>query len=390
MQIADRVDFESLADYQEEICISIYMPTVQVGPETQENPIRLKNLLAEASERLRSADYGLAENKIDALLEPAKLLVDDHEFWAHQGQGLAIFLADDDYRTFKLPTAVSERVVINERYNLRPLLPLLSGNQTFYLLALSQGDLRVFKGDRYEIAEITPDEMPDSLSDALKWDDPEMHLDWHTKTQTPGSEAAPVRDAIFHGGGVEEQEKERILQYFHQVDRGMQQLLGDSEAPLLLAGVDYLPPIYREANEYPHLLEQGIEGSPKVQSAKELHEQAVATLRPVLDQEREEALADFQRLVGSDQTSTDLSEIVTAAHYGRVKVLFAAKDAQQRGSFDRQTGKVHLNGNESDGLASNDLIYLAALQTYLNSGKVYVTESDTVPGENDMAAILRY
>jgi len=170
----------------------------------------------------------------------------------------------------------------------------------------------------------------------------------------------------------------------------MQRFLGDAEAPLLLAGVDYLLPLYHEANGYPHLLEGGIEGSPKVKSPRELHQEAIAKLKPTLEQEQQEALADFQRLVGTGQVSTELSEIVPAAHYGRVDVLFAAEDAKQVGSFDQQTGEVRQNGSSANGTAADDLIYLAALQTYLNSGRVYVTAPETVPGQNDMAAILRY
>ena len=33
-------------------CVSIYMPTVRAGAETQQNPIRLKNLLRRVQERL--------------------------------------------------------------------------------------------------------------------------------------------------------------------------------------------------------------------------------------------------------------------------------------------------------------------------------------------------
>jgi len=186
MQIADRVDFEALAQFEDEVCVSIYLPTVQAGSETQENPIRLKNLLTEATKRLADARHDLPEAQIERLLEPARALVDDMEFWAHQSEGLAIFLASGDFQSYKLPLDVPKQVVVDEHYYLKPLLPLLSGDQTFYLLALSQGELRVFKGDRYGLVEVTPDDMPDSLSDALKWDDPEMHLDWHTKTDTPG------------------------------------------------------------------------------------------------------------------------------------------------------------------------------------------------------------
>ena len=49
-----------------------------------------------------------------------------------------------------------------------------------------------------------------------------------------------------------------------------------SHAPLVLAGVDYLFPIYREANTYPHLLDKGITGSPEELTIKDLHRQSLS------------------------------------------------------------------------------------------------------------------
>ena len=42
-------------------------------------------------------------------------------------------------------------------------------------------------------------------------------------------------------------------------------------APLVLAGVEFLHPIFREATTYQHLLEQGLTGNPEGKSAQQLH-----------------------------------------------------------------------------------------------------------------------
>lgn len=85
--------------------------------------------------------------------------------------------------------------------------------------------------------------MPESLADILRRDDAEKQLQFHTGTSGGGGGGRP---AIFHSHGSEEDLKEDILRYFRQIDRGVEELLKGQRAPLVLAGVDYLLPIYRE------------------------------------------------------------------------------------------------------------------------------------------------
>jgi hypothetical protein len=65
-----------------------------------------------------------------------------------------------------------------------------------------------------------------------------------------------------------------LLAFFRQVDGGMPDLLGEERAPLILAAVDHLYPVYRQANSYSELLDEWIPGNPEVLSAEELHRRA--------------------------------------------------------------------------------------------------------------------
>ena len=42
------------------------------------------------------------------------------------------------------------------------------------------------------------------------------------------------------------------------------------------------------------------------------------------------------------------------------------------------------------GATSEDLLNIAAIQTFLNSGTVYAVEPDAVPGQGPVAAVFRY
>lgn len=77
---------------------------------------------------------------------------------------------------------------------------------------------------------------------------------------------------MFHGHAVDaEENKDEIVQYFREVDRNLRKILHDETAPLVLAGVDFLLPLYKNAAAYTHLLDDGIFGNPEDRRAEDLH-----------------------------------------------------------------------------------------------------------------------
>ena len=404
MDILSRDDLKRLSEERAGWHVSIFMPTHRAGPETQQDPIRLKNLLDEAGERLTASDRGrdgLRAPAARALLEPASRLIEDGLFWQRQSDGLAIFVSSEiarmDRYYYRLPFDFEEMVVVADRFHIKPLLPLLSGDGRFYVLALSQQEIRLLQGTRYTVGEVDLEKAPTSLAEALRFDDPERRLQFHTASGPSGGKGE--RPAMFYGQGAPSQDKKGdILRYFQKLDTGVQELLAgeqgpskqgpSKQGPLVLAGVDYLLPLYREASTYPHLIEEGIEGHPDDLSAKELHRQAWAIVQPRFLEERQVAAERFRQLADTNSASDTLAEIVPAAYYGRVQTLFVALDVQQWGAFDPATNEVRLH--QAPEVGDQDLLDLAAVHTFLNGGSVYAVAAEQVPSGGSLAALFRY
>jgi hypothetical protein len=168
----------------------------------------------------------------------------------------------------------------------------------------------------------------------------------------------------------------------------VQDLLAGEQAPLVLAGVDYLLPIYQEANGYAFLVDEGVVGNPDDLSAKELHRQAWAIVQPRFAEERKEAISLFRQLAETDRASDELEKVVPAAHHGRIDTLFVTLGHQQWGTFDPATNEVHMHQDHKAG--DNDLLDTAAVQTLLNGGTVYAVQREQMPAETSLAAVLRY
>jgi hypothetical protein len=276
-----------------------------------------------------------------------------------------------------------ELVVVAHRFHLKPLIPLFTDNSGFYVLALSQNQIRLLQGNRYGAWERELDHIPTSLAEALRYDDPERQLQVRGKA-SPGAGG----NAVFFAHGGIECCKDDIRRYFHQIDRGLQELLRPDRIPLLLAGVDYLLPIYREVNSYPHLLPEGIIGNPETLSSGELQTRAWEMVQPYFRKAGEEMISQYNRLAGTGRTSRDIKEILPAAAQGRVEKLMVASDAQVWGTFSPANQTVELHGKPAD--VSEDLVDLAAIQTLLNGGMIYTIEPEAVPDGAPLIALLRY
>jgi hypothetical protein len=156
----------------------------------------------------------------------------------------------------------------------------------------------------------------------------------------------------------------------------------------VLAGVEYLFPLYEQANTYPHLLDEGIAGNPEELTPEELHARAWPLVQPTFMEAQEEAAARYSQLVGTGQATADVREAVLAAHRGRIDVLFVALGIQVWGKFDPSTVTIHMHEDAQPG--DEDLLDLAAIQTILKGGTVYAVEPGQVPDDAPLAAVFRY
>ncbi len=383
MRIFTRDELRFLTESSQGPCVSIYMPTHRVPTENQQDRTRLKNLIRQAQEALQA--YGLRPTETESLLEPATRLLGAIPFWKDKADGLALFLAPGMFRHYQLPTSFESLVVVAHRFHVKPLLALLGGNE-FFVLALSQNAVKLFEGSRFGLSVIKePEGVPKNLADALKYDELEKQLQFQTGTGVVGGKGE--RAAMFHGQDLADN-KERIQRYFRQIDQGLRDLLREAQAPLVLAGVEYLLPIYKEINTYQHLLSGGITGNPEGVSLEDLHRQAWAQVEPYFKREQEEAAARYRQLAGTGKTSQDSKEIVPGAYHGRVEVLFVAVGRQQWGDYDPGADRVDLHPEARTG--SFDLLDLAATQTLLHGGAVYAVEPSEVPDKALLAAVFRY
>ena len=337
--------------------LSVLMPVDRTDQQSRESSTRLKSLLGEAQRQLSAA--GLDSNAIDARLEPFTALINDGPFWRNQGDGLALFSADDVHFVFRVGVPLDELVHVGEQFALRPLATALAESSKFYILALSRAKVRLFDATRDSVTELDlGDTVPASMDDLVSADEHQRQL----QSRSVGGDRA-----MFHGHGAgDEADSVFVDKFLKAVGQGVGDLLGKARSrPMILAAVAEAHPAFKQFCTYPALQDAMVKGNPDDRSPKELHAAAWDAILPTFKAQDDAVFDRFSAKLGTGLSATQSDKIRDAAVEGRVDTLFINPGVTQN----------------ADGV--NEAI-LATLQS---SGKLIIMSDGSV---DNVAALFRY
>lgn len=250
-------ELTELREFNEPFCLTIYSPFINPNTATNPNRIEMKNLLREAETALQSA--GVKPRDIKKTLRPAKLLLEGHEFWPIHHQSLALFMHPKLFRYYHIPDHdIPYLLTVESGFNLAPLLRAMQNNQQFYILALGHKNVRLFEGDHFSLKPVKLKDFPTDMKDLLGIDEYPKSRETHTIAP---ARAGKGSEAYHEQYNVSQTDKDMLLEFFRRIDHRLHNFLIHHQKPLIIAGVEYLLPMYRKVNTYPGLLKGAILGN---------------------------------------------------------------------------------------------------------------------------------
>lgn len=358
--------------------VTIALPTHKKGEETKQDPIRFKNLLTEASQKLEKkiSENGAAEE----LLKPAKELLDKPLFWSHSDQGLAVYLTENFFRVYSLPYSVEARVYVNDHFLITPLLPMTSMDGMFNLLTVSRQKLRLLQCTRNEVTDITPDNISTSVDDYLEVD-PDKQLQFHS-----GSKG---QKAVYFGHNANEEDKMIVVEmYFREVEKEITTVLNQSQNPIVLVGLAENVALYRKINSYNRVLENEVQTHPDELSDKKLRDEAWDIIKDHFLADMYRSLENYNES-STEKYSNNLGEIVEATVMGKSNTIFIAKDEKKWGFYDEENHTVQYSSN-GDNIDDVELLNWLSITGFKTGSKVYMLPKEEMPTRSTVAAEFRF
>ncbi len=362
-------------------CISIYQPTHRSHPDNTQDPIRFGNLVkrVEASWKERYPDRDLAP-----LLAKLHKLGEEHGFWKHTLDGLAVLVSPELFRVYRLQREVPEVAIVSDSFHIKPLLRMVQSADRYQVLAINRHSAKMFVGNRDALDPFDAgDSFPDTLQ-AVLGEDPlrQRPASW--------SRGAAATIAGVHDGQIE---RSKLVdadteQFFRAVDRAVaEQFSRPSRLPLILAALPGHQATFRKLSHNAYLMPHGIDVHPDAIPLNGLRERAWQVVEPKY-LERLAGMVDMYHAARARWLANDdIAQVARSAVSGRVSTLLVEADRRVNGRMDHASGAV---GFAVEGVADEDLLDDIAEKVIANGGQVVVVPHARMPSETGLAAIYRF
>lgn len=260
-------EIRKLSKVRSKLAISIYLKIEQGSAGLQKNRIHLKNTLRELIERAEKVGYKKADLKPIADQILSKVTAED-KFIKGDGRSIVIFADENHIKTYYLHTEFEEQYYVGIEFITLPLRRALENDKRYMVLALSQGNTRLYEMSMSDIREVRLKDLPK----AFYIDEKDSNIQGHRA----GNLSSGTLEAIHGQGGIKDSKKKQLVEYCRKVDAVINKHLKHRGLPLILFAVDYIQPIYKKISSYPKLITQSLVGSPDKIDPYELHRKVLS------------------------------------------------------------------------------------------------------------------
>jgi len=372
-----------LTSFQGRPCLSLYQTTHRHHPDNQQDPIRFRHLvkaLQTSLHRLHPSDA------VQALVEPFDALAQDHDFWNHMQDGLAVLGAPGLFRVFLLQSPVAELAVVADSFHTKPLRQSLQSIGRYQVLALSLQRVQLFEGDQNALDAVAlAADVPRTMTVALG----EKHTEPHTTVSSHGGLGVghgPMHDGQ---GSKKDEIDSEAERFFRAVDRAVLEHHSiPSGLPLMLAALPEHHQMFHKLSHNPFLMAKGLMADPQGLTPDALRQRAWDVAAPH-QQAQQAAWSDaFAEAAAKGLGSENLSEVAHAAVAGRVAMLLIEAERQVAGRIDASTGRI--DPSEIGNPRVDDVLDDLGTLVEKMGGQVHILSAERMPCSTGVAASFRH
>lgn len=355
----------SLIGQKEFPAVSIILSTQPQFPKTKLDREYMNSLLAKAEVQLL-AQY--SKQKTESLMDKLHHAVNTIKL-NELSKGLAIYVSFNIEKVIHLPFAVTEKVIVDNSFEIRDLLMAAKLNQNYLVVILSQNMVKTFFGYGSHLMPVKFDGMPDNVGDVSNehsfpgWD----YYDAHAF------------------------EEKNIHNYLRFIDDVIEKETRGSNDPVLIMGdtklIGYLKHHSRNIKRIIGFVEGNYEhaGYTEIQTR-------IKPFFNVFENKGQDAAVDLlQEAVGANTFSAGITEVWRSAAEAKGRLLLVEKDYKQSARFGDDSYTILIdeeieNSRSKIADAVDDVIEMVLL----NHGDVVFVENDKLIPFNRIALVNRY
>jgi hypothetical protein len=343
--------------------VSVLTPTHRREPDNAQDPVRLRNMVAEAKKQLEDDPAVTRERRLEVSRELDRALAEVD--LTHAEDGLAIFAAPGEHQVWTLARSVSERVVLSDTFLTRNLVAAQAAERPFWVLSVAADRVTLWSGGGDRVVEERIGGFP--------MDRPLENFDPERQERTGGPPSA-FRD-------------ERTHHFLRDADSAMGKVLRAHPRPLYITGPEAALSLFEEIGSVAAHAVSVPHGGLAHGSAEAVRQ----AVRPVLDDEARgsvEAVArELEAARGRKDFAAGVDELWESAHTGRVRLL--AVEENFRVTM-RDDGEHLMPADSGDLDAREDIVDEIVEQCLETGADVRFVPDGALEDVEGIAGVLRY
>ncbi|CAL9663430.1 hypothetical protein SUDANB105_07119 [Streptomyces sp. enrichment culture] len=343
--------------------VSVLTPTHRREPEKTQDPVRLRNVVAEAKRQLEHDPAIPRDRRVDveAQLDQALAEVD----LTHAEDGLVIFAAPGEHQVWSVARSVPERVVLSDTFLTRNLVSAQAAERPFWVLSVASDRVTLWSGGADRVVEERSGGFP--LLRANPNFDPE-------RQERLGDMPSTYRD-------------EGTRHFLREADRAMGAVLRGSPRPLYVTGEPAALSLLTDVGEATKAAAQ----VPRAGLAHAGPNEVWQALRPLIQAEEArgvDSVADeLETARGHKEFVAGVDEVWQNAMQARVRLLAVEENYRVTVRDDGD----HLVPAESGDLDAREDIVDEIVEKCLDTGaEVRFVPDGTLGEAGGIAGVLRY
>lgn len=348
---------QSLTEKNESPSITLSFNTYRTFPDSEKNPIILKNLIKEAENRLLE-EYG--KRDIPEILEKLEELPDKLASTKVM-DSLHVFISKDVDELVVSPWPVdNEAVFIDDTFAVKPLIKALNRTKEYMILSIAQGGAHLFEALNDGIEkEIVNDDFPFDAN----------------PLEVTGSDNNKVEN--------------RLKEYFNQIDKAVVEVHNGNDLDVVVISTEPNYAMLMEVADIPKMYIAHDNKNYDVSEPDKMAKQAFESIKDLQKEERGLAIGELKQAVSSGQVLTDLQDIYQAAIDGRGDLLMVQQDYEQPVKMTSDRSFDLVDDAKETGVV-DDIVSSIAWNVLSKGGKAYFTGQEELNELGQIVLKVRY
>lgn len=335
-------------------CVSIIVPTHRLGQDRQGDFKEVQRAILVAKQS------GLKEE--EKILSGIDDLFEQIDFNRNK-EAIGIFVSSHIKKLVKFPFPVTKKIIVNKLFHLHDLLYLENYSTPYYLVEISEKEIRLFRGLIDHLEEIKDEEFPKEITDDYEYSKPSQ---------------SSSNAGYTHVKGFEKDKSEvqhlRLKKIFRETDKCLVKYLATEDTPLLLCAPEREISLFKSATKHLDNIAGLITNNQQRTSMRDMEVSAWDQLKSFTDQQKLKLVDEFKEKIGAGLAVYGMEAVWKAAKEGKGLSMLVEKEYNGSAITPQEVDTV-------------DEIMSTVLE---KNGKIIIVEKDALKDFKRIALINRY